>query len=82
MTDVSAVPISASARSAGYDKFLAARSPRAFAVGDKGGWGYAIGDYVTGRALGFCQRSGQTCQLYAVDDDVVWPARARRGQQP
>jgi dienelactone hydrolase len=82
VTDVSAVPISASARSAGYDKFLAARSPRAFAVGDKGGWGYAIGDYVTGRALGFCQRSGQTCQLYAVDDDVVWPARARRGQQP
>jgi hypothetical protein len=75
VTDVSAVPISASARVAGYEKFLAAPSPRAFAVGQKGAWGYATGDYVTGRALGFCQRSGQPCQLYAVDNDVVWPGR-------
>ena len=75
VTDVSAVPISASARVAGYEKFLAAPSPRAFAVGQKGAWGYATGDYVTGRALGFCQRSGQPCQLYAVDSDVVWPGR-------
>ena len=77
--DVDAVPISARSRVAGYDKFLAAKPPRAFAVGDQGAWGYATGDYVTGRALGFCQRSGQHCTLYAVDDDVVWPGK-RQGQ--
>jgi hypothetical protein len=28
-----------------------------------------------GRALGFCQAiRGLPCKLYAVDDDVVWPA--------
>ena len=70
--DVSKVPLSAKSRTAGYDKFLAAEGPKAFAIGTQGGWGYATGDYVTGRALGFCQRSGQTCKLYAVDDQVVW----------
>ena len=78
--DASAVPISASGRSNGYDKFLAAKPPRAFAVGDKGAWGYATGDYVTGKAIGNCQRSGQTCALYAVDDDVVWPGKVGRPQ--
>lgn len=75
VTDVSAVPISAQSRETGYARFLAAKPPRAFAVGDRGAWGFATaagGDYVTGRALGLCQRSGQTCRLYAVDDDVVW----------
>jgi len=23
-------------------------------------------------ALGFCQRRGEPCKLYAVDDDVLW----------
>lgn len=80
VTDTAAVPIGASARANGYDKFLAAKPPRAFAVGDKGGWGYATGDYVTGKAIGNCQRSGQTCTLYAVDDDVVWPGKVRSPQ--
>ena len=30
------------------------------------------GDYAAGKALGNCQRSGQACRLYAVDDAVVW----------
>jgi len=55
----------------------AAKPPRAFAVGDQGGWGDVTGDYVTGRALGFCQRSGQPCTLYAVDGDMVWPGKGR-----
>ena len=46
--------------------------PRAFAVSNKGGFGYARGDYAVGRALGFCQRSGNPCKLYAVGEDVVW----------
>lgn len=70
--DVSKVPISAQAKTNGYAKFLESKSPRAFAVGERGAWGWASGDYATGKAIGFCQRSGQSCKLYAVDDDVVW----------
>jgi len=80
ISDVNAVPISPQSRVAGYEKFLAAKPPRAFAVGDKGGWGFSTsagGDYTTGRALGLCQRSGQTCSLYAVDDKVVWTGSAQ-----
>lgn len=66
------VPISAKSQASAYAKFLETKPPRAFAVGNKGGWGYSHGDYAMGRALGFCQRSGQTCKLYAVDDQIVW----------
>ena len=72
VADAGKVPISAKNQATVYAKFLEAKSPRAFAVGNKGGYGHAYGDYAAGRALGFCQRSGQTCQLYAVDDSVVW----------
>lgn len=74
LADVGKVP-SATGRAGGYARFLEARQPRAFAVGEKGGWGFATGDYATGKAIGNCQRSGQTCKLYAVDNDVVWVAR-------
>jgi dienelactone hydrolase len=70
--DIGKVPVNETGKTNGYPKFLASKSPRAFAVGERGGWGYATGDYPTGRAIGFCQRSGQSCRLYAVDDDVVW----------
>ncbi|HZM47485.1 MAG TPA: hypothetical protein VFC14_21900 [Burkholderiales bacterium] len=69
--DISKVPVGESGKT-NYPKFLAMKSPRAFAVGERGGWGHATGDYAMGRAIGFCQRSGQSCKLYAVDDDVVW----------
>lgn len=71
LADVGKVP-SATGRAGGYARFLEARQPRAFAVGEKGGWGFATGDYATGKAIGNCQRSGETCKLYAVDNDVVW----------
>lgn len=70
--DIGKVPVNEGGKTNGYPKFLASKSPRAFAVGERGGWGYATGDYATGKAIGFCQRSGQSCKLYAVDDDVVW----------
>ena len=57
---------------AAYSRFLASAPPRAFAVGQQGGWGMANGDYAIGRALGNCQHYGQRCKLYAVDEDVVW----------
>jgi hypothetical protein len=70
--DVAKVPVSTQAKENFYAKFLAAKHPRAFAVGERGASGYAFGDYAMGKALGFCQRSGQVCKLYAIDDQVVW----------
>ena len=66
------VPVSATVREGTYRKFLDAKSPKAFAIGPKGAAGYATGDWVMGKALGFCQRRGEPCKLYAVDDEVVW----------
>lgn len=65
---------------AGFQKFLAAKLPRAFASGDDGRWGYAEGDDALSRALAICQRpfaataegpSPKSCHLYAVDEAVV-----------
>lgn len=67
------VPTSQANRDGAYRRFLEARPPRALALGPRGAIGWASGDWALGRALGFCQRrSGVRCQLYAVDDDVVW----------
>ena len=56
-----------------YQRFLAAKAPRAFALGPQGAAGFATGDWALGRALGFCQaRHGSPCRRYAVDDDIVW----------
>ncbi len=71
INDITSVPASESAKVA-YAKFLSSQSPRAFAVSNRGGWGSAVGDYAHGRAIGNCQRFGQICKLYAVDDAVVW----------
>jgi dienelactone hydrolase len=76
LDDVARVPASASARENLYARFLKTdKRPRAFAVGPNGSAGFASGDWALGRALGFCQAiRGLPCKLYAVDDDVVWPA--------
>ena len=71
LSNADKVPVAASGK-AGYARFLEAKPPRAFAVGERGGWGFASGDYPMGKAIGNCQRTGQKCKLYAVDNDVVW----------
>ena len=71
IADTGVVPVGTAGKAA-YAKFLEMPLPRAFAVSNKGGFGYARGDYALGRALGFCQRSGNPCKLYAVGEDVVW----------
>ncbi len=72
IADASRVPVS-NAGKAAYAKFLDMAAPKAFAITTKGGYGFARGDYAAGRALGNCQRNnGNTCALYAVNDDVVW----------
>lgn len=75
IADASKVPISAKNQATAYSKFLDIKPPRAFAASGTGDWGYASGDYAVGRAIGNCQRRGQTCQLYAVDDKVVWTGK-------
>lgn len=72
--DAAAVPlISSKRRDEGYSKYLAAKSPKAFALGSDGLFGGVWGDDAMSKALGLCQRStGLPCKLYAVDNDVVW----------
>lgn len=61
---------------AGFQKFLSQPFPRAFAVSASGAWGWAEdGDDPAETALQQCQKHAKdTCQLYAVNDQVVWQA--------
>lgn len=72
LDEIDKVP--AQARETNYRRFLDAKKPRAIAIGPSGQSGWATGDWAMGRALGFCQRRGEACRLYAVDDEVVWGA--------
>ena len=73
LDEVDKVPVSPVNRDNLYRRFLAAKAPRAFAIGPRDAVGFASGDWALGRALGFCQaRRGAACKLYAVDNDVVW----------
>jgi dienelactone hydrolase len=73
LNEVNRLPGGPVARELYERRFLAAKPPRAFAIGPQGASGWAAGDWAMGRALGLCQgRSGLACKLYAVDDDVVW----------
>ncbi len=73
LDQIDKLPVPAGRGEAFYKKFLAAQSPRAFAIGPGGAVGVASGDWAAGRALGYCQAArGAACKLYALDDDVVW----------
>jgi dienelactone hydrolase len=75
LDDIAAVPyLSENGRSA-YREYLAKLTPRAFAVAPNGAWCWAEdGENPGKRALATCQQeSGQPCQLYSVDEQVVWP---------
>jgi hypothetical protein len=61
------------AKSDGYQKFLDADLPRAFAIGKTGAWAWRIGENAVKEALTRCEQNGKRpCDLYAVDDAVVW----------
>lgn len=71
--DEQALPLTSASSRELYKKFLASARPRAFAFNAQGRTGYATGDAAPARALAYCQRfASQSCQLYAVDDAVVW----------
>ena len=61
-----------------YQSFLVARSPRAFALSPSGNtwaWFSSLVPDAAWRALMGCsERAKKQCQLYAVDDAVVWTA--------
>lgn len=68
-----------------YRRFLAQGLPRAFAIGRHAAAWSAESHHPMPRALQACQKSnqGQPCQLYAVDDAVVWnPASATLSTSP
>jgi hypothetical protein len=74
--DTAKVPVSA-AGIVEYRRFLEYSPPRAFAIAPDGGtWGWIAGPIdAMRRALERCaERAKQSCRLYAVDDDVVWPS--------
>jgi dienelactone hydrolase len=60
-------------KSDGYQKFLNADLPRAFAIGKTGAWAWRTGENAVKEALDRCEHNGKRpCDLYAVDDAVVW----------
>ncbi|KVE26855.1 hypothetical protein WS67_14845 [Burkholderia singularis] len=71
---VSAVPFIDEAGRAAYRRFLAHQPSRAFAVSTQGAWSWAEGgDDPMALALESCRKQeAGSCQLYAVDDRVVW----------
>ena len=73
--DIAAVPYLSEHGRAAYREYLDKLTPRAFAVSPSGAWCWAEeGEDPDTRALATCaQKSNQPCQLYSVDDYVVWP---------
>lgn len=58
-----------------YRQFLAARTPRAFAMNGQSRSAFATGDDAQSRALAACEQGAQaeeSCRLYAVNHTVVW----------
>nr|WP_229423691.1 CocE/NonD family hydrolase [Massilia frigida] len=75
--DIAAVPYLSENGRAAYREYLHKMTPRAFAVSPSGAWCWAEeGEDPHARALAACARtSGQPCQLYSVDDYVVWQGK-------
>ena len=84
LDDEQAVPFLSEQGRAAYKEFLAGNKPRAFAIGPNGAFGWSA-PLPTATAFGLrnfdpvynamqhCLRSSTgACQLYAVDDRVVW----------
>ena len=74
LADIGAVPYLSEHGREAYRAYLDKMTPRAFAVSPSGAWCWAEeGEDPDKRALASCaQHSKQACQLYSVDNDVVW----------
>jgi len=78
ISDASKVPAVREAGRQQYRRFLAAQSPRAFALSPSGNtWAWVsspVPDAAWRALVGCNERAKERCQLYAVDDAVVWTA--------
>lgn len=74
VTEIEKIPHLGETGREGYKNFLSKQLPKAFALSEAGGWGWAAGgEDPLQRALDYCnKRSKRECHLYAVDDKVVW----------
>lgn len=87
--DLAAVPLRQD-QLATYRAFLEKPAPRAFVMTREGYGRYWLGTGAMEDALSYCERLGEPCWLYAVDNDVVWQAdknkrisrRAQLSKQP
>jgi hypothetical protein len=76
LNDLTAVPYLSEAQRALYRSFLAAPVPRAIAIGLSGAALASGGFDPAAAALRECGKQSPYCQLYAVDNAVVWPRQA------
>ncbi|WP_147266976.1 hypothetical protein [Parvibium lacunae] len=72
LANISAVPFIRDSGRQGYQEFLSKPTPRAFALGQNGAWGWATGENAQARAMASCARNASDCVLYAVDNNIVW----------
>ncbi len=82
--NIAAVPHLSDKGRAGYRDYLGKSAPRAFALSASGAWSWAEeGDDPSDRALASCQKNSSTaCQLYSIDNDVVWDSAAASTTPP
>jgi dienelactone hydrolase len=73
LTDVKAIPHLSDEGREAYRQFLQAPYPRAFVINEKGqATSTSNGLDPLRRALADCEKRAAPCQVYAVDDQVVW----------
>ncbi len=82
--DIEAVPYLKEGGRAAYREYLNKMTPRAFAVSPTGAWCWAEeGEEPERRALATCaKKSDQPCQLYSVDDYVVFQGKRAPAEAP
>jgi dienelactone hydrolase len=74
--NISAVPYLNDTGRQDYQKYLAFPKPKAFVIAPDGAWSAsAKGDDPLLAAMTSCQKTHRDCKYYAVDNDVVWPAK-------
>ncbi len=73
LDDIDAVPYLNDKGKDNYQKYLSAPKPKVFVISAKGSAGSFVGGPdPLGRAMGSCQKQNLKCEVYAVDDQVVW----------
>jgi dienelactone hydrolase len=72
VADVDRLPKVSEAGKALYREWLTKPFPRAVAISGKGAFARGYGAQAMETALRNCEKFGEPCHLYAVDDQVVW----------